>query len=129
MRNLDFLAKMLTSKSHYWIVAKKNEGLRNETFKDSIIFIALPHEIQTGMERSTILLTDLEKLARARMDSNIFLNEEFSPFQQYIQFHDVYDGFELDNQFGLSIKEILIKALSIKSNSIHEYKKLLSSKS
>ena len=120
MRNLDFLAKILSSNHHYWIVAKRNEGssmmTRNEHFKDSIILIGLPQNIEINIDRKDIMLVDLEKLNNAKMD-----NEPYPPFQLGMNFYDLYDGFPIDGE-GLNIKEIMIKALSIKSDSLYEYK-------
>lgn len=128
MRNLDFLAKILSSNNHYWIVAKRNEGSsmmsRHDHFQDSIILIGLPQNIEINIDRKDIMLVDLEKLNSAKMDSNIFLNEPYPPFQLGMNFYDLYDGFPIDGD-GINIKEVMIKALSIKSDSLYEYKSQL----
>lgn len=124
MKNLDFLAKILSSNHHYWIVAKRNEGTRNTTFKDSIILISIPDKITINIERNKIMLTDLEELNRSRMDSNIFLNDPYPPFQIGMNFYDLYDGFPIDGD-GINIKEVMIKSLSIKSDSLYEYEQQL----
>jgi hypothetical protein len=124
MRNLDFLAKVLSSNNHYWIVSKRNEGTQNHRFKDSIILIATPNRLKINIDRKEILLTDLEDFRSQYMDKNIYLNEPYPPFQQGISFYDIYDGFPIDIE-GTKIKEIMIKALTIKSDSLYEYKEQL----
>jgi len=124
MRNLDFLAKVLSGNHSYWIVAKRNEGTGRETFKDSIILTSIPGRIEINIDRSDIKLTDLEKLRSIEMVRSIYLNEPYPPFQEGISFYDVYDGFPIDGD-GRNIKEIMIKALSINSDSLYEYEQQL----
>lgn len=123
MRNLDFLAKVLSSNNHYWIVSKQNDSTQGR-MKDSIILMAIPNGVHFNIQREDIKLTDLEKLNASYMDQNIFLNQPYPPFQQGITFYNVNDGFPIDGE-GLNVKEIMTRALSIKSDSLYEYKEQL----
>lgn len=126
MENIDFLKKILMSDSQYWIVARKvmkREYLKYVRDKDEIIFIAIPDDIKTGLKYEDIKLQDLEKLYSSYCH-NIFINEYFPPFQRYISFNNIYDGYSLED---VDQQKFLIKALELKSNNLYDYKKIIKS--
>jgi hypothetical protein len=124
--NIDFIKEILTSTAEYWIVARKTEYrdyMKMKRGEDHIIFIAIPKDIKRGLKYEEITLQEVEKLHRAYMEQNIFINTDYPPFQQYITFKDVYRGFPIEH----NIKEFMLKALALKSNELYKYKELLES--
>lgn len=126
MDNINFLKEILMSTECYWVVAKKNEVShfsRVERADDSIIFIAIPHDIERGLPYEEITLKALENLQRLYCDQNIFINGNYSPFQTGQTFYNIYKGFPVSNP-----KEFLIQALALQSSELWDYKKLLDQK-
>ncbi len=124
MDNINFLSKILSTKHEYWIVAKKNEYntiSRKSRDKDSIIFISVPINIKIGVEYNDIKLVDLEKLQKANIDCNIFLNDNYPPFQMNQNLYNIFDGHPIESKQKLC----LMKALELDSDNLWDYKKLI----
>jgi hypothetical protein len=123
MENKNFLVEVLTSDSEYWLVAKKNEKIwfNAKRFDDDIIFLSIPQEVNVNKKREELLLSDLEQLQNTYSNSNIFLSTDFPPFQIGQNFYNIYKWYPVKKKH----KEFLQKALLLKSNDIHEYKKIL----
>ena len=121
--NIDILEKILTNEQPYWLVKKENKsvGINSQVFKPSIMMIIIPQKIEQGLSRDEIKLTDLERLQRVYLDSNVFLNEDYSPFQLGQTLVNVVEVYPIKcNQ-----KEFLKQALILKSDSILDYKKII----
>lgn len=121
MDNLDFLKAVLMSDAEYWIVAKRNEYPNSRSEPDSIILISFPYTIKTGMKYEDIKLSDIEGLSRVSLDMNIFINKPYAPFQRYTSFYNIYKGYPVKK----NIKQFMIDALALNSDSIYDYKELL----
>lgn len=121
MRNLDFLVELLVSDYEYWVVSKRNESPKSDHFKDSIMLIVIPLNIDRGLKRDEIKLSDLERLLHATIHGNIFLNEDYPPFQYGQSFYNIHMGFPVTSE----IYQFMIDALALKSDDIFEYKKLI----
>jgi hypothetical protein len=122
--NIDFIKEILMSTAEFWIVAKKTEYteyFETKRDKDQIVFIAIPKDIKRGLKYEEITLQEVEKLHRACIEQNIFINTDYPPFQQYITFGDMYKGYPIEHK----TKEFLLKALDLKSNELYEYKALI----
>ena len=122
MDNIDFLQKILMSEAEYWIVAKADEyyhgkGARNP---DDIIFIAIPRGTRRGLKYEDILLQDIEKLKSAPIDTNVFLNSDYAPFQIGQTLYSVYQGFPIET----SIRRVFEQVLSVKYDSLYKYQEL-----
>ncbi len=64
----------------------------------------------------------MEELSRAHV-ANVFINEDFPPFQCYINISEMYIGFPVfRNQ-----KKFLIDAVALNSDKIYDYEKLIDS--
>lgn len=122
--NIEFIKEILMSTAEYWIVAKRTEYreyFETKRGKDQIVFIAIPKEIKRGLKYEEITLQEVEKLHRAYIEQNIFINTDYPPFQQYITFRDMYKGYPIEYK----IKDFMLKALELKSNELYEYKALI----
>lgn len=127
MENLDFLKKILTTEHEYWIVAKRtsfNDCGRFKRGNDHILIITIPTSVRRGLKSEEILLDDVYKLFNSSIDQNIFLDNDYPPFQRSISWYDVYTGFPITKK----IKEFTIEAMLLGSNDIYEYKKILDEK-
>jgi hypothetical protein len=122
--NIDFLKQVLMSEDTYWIVAEENwtrcYGEMKRT-NDHIMLIAIPYNIRRGLKHEEILLTDLEQLQRAEITCNISINVDYPPFQSGFSLRDVYEGYPITSE----IKQFLVDALALKSDSIYDYKNLI----
>ena len=120
--NISILEKILKSEQEYWVLRKNNDrhGINRQSFKPSIIMCVIPPEIKQGLKRDDIKLTDLEKLQSSYF-SNIFLNEDYPPFQIGQSFYNITDCYPIPSKQ----KEFLVKALSLESDDIMDYKKLI----
>lgn len=124
MDNLNFIKEILMTDHEYWIVAKKDEINRigrHERLPDQIIFISIPRDIKRGLKYEEITLQEVEKLYGTHIDQNIFITDDYPPFQLYISFRDIYRGYPVEK----NIKEFLIKALALKSTDLYKYKELM----
>ena len=122
--NIDFIKEILMSTAEYWIVAKETEYreyFENKRDKDQIVFIAIPNNIKRGLKYEEITLQEVEKMYRAYIEKNIFINTDFPPFQQCITFSDMYKGYPVEYK----IKEFMLKALDLKSDELYDYKALI----
>ena len=120
---IDFLKKVLMNNSNYWVVAKRNSFRTFFEWKqgeDSIMLVSFPG-IEVNLKYEEITLKHIEDLYKLRLDFNIFLNEDYPPFQFGQSLYDVYDGFSLENT---PVKKFLIAALQLGSNTLYEYEKL-----
>ena len=120
--NISVLEKILTSDEEYWVLRKDNEGygINLQKFKPSIIMCVIPIEIKQGLKKEDIKLIDLEKL-QSFYFSNIFLNEDYAPFQSSQSFYNITDAYSIP----CYQKEFLIKALDLQSDDIWDYKCLI----
>lgn len=120
---IDFLRQVLSTEHEYWCVARKDHASncgRYERIKDQIIFVSIPKDIPRCIQPDKILLLDVEKLERSSMDCNIFLNENYAPFQICQTFRDVYKAFPVAKMQ----REFLISAMQLESDSLYEYEKI-----
>jgi hypothetical protein len=111
----------------YWIVAKMdyiNRYGSTERCDDQIIFISIPQGIRRGLKREEIFLTDLEKLGGSYIDCNIYLNQDYPPFQRGQTLSDVYIGFPVEF-VREKTKQFMIDILTINSRSIYDYYELI----
>jgi hypothetical protein len=120
--NVSILEKILTSEQEYWILRKNNDtyGINAQSFKPSVIMCVIPKEITQGLKREDIKLTDLEELQSIYF-TNIFLNEDYPPFQSGQDFHNITEAYPIP----CKQKEFLIKALALDSDDIWDYKKII----
>jgi hypothetical protein len=120
----DFLNKMLQANETYWCVAKMNlvnRLGRNERLDDQIALIAIPYGTNMGIPANDVTFRQIEDLGRAKVD-NVFLSEDYPPFQIGITMYDVYDGFPIEGKYA---KEFLKQALTLKTTQgIYGYKEL-----
>lgn len=124
MENIDFLKEILMSESEYWIVAMKRGALDLGEFKridDEILFISIPVNIRRGLKYEEITLMELEKLKDSNCNQNIYLTNDYPPFQIGQTFYEIYKGYPVKKD----IKQFVIKALAIKSTDICDYKELI----
>jgi hypothetical protein len=129
MDNLNFLKQIITEEHEYYVVAKKNEYLHFgelDRQKDSIALIVILYSesFRRGVKPDEILLNEIENLRNVSDVPNIYINENYAPFQQGFSLYNVYNGFPIKG----NIKEFLIKALALQSDSIYDYKELAESK-
>jgi len=120
---INFLKKVLMSNADYWVVAKRNSYRNFAKWKqgeDSIMLVSFPG-IEVNLKYEEITLKHIEDLYKAKLDFNIFLNEDYPPFQFGQSLYDVYDGFPLENT---PVKKFLIAALQLGSNLLYEYEDL-----
>lgn len=122
--NIDFLKEVLTTEYEYWVVAKeehKYEYSKSVRDKDSILFIAIPNNVRRGLKYEEITLKDIEVLNRSDADQNIYLSEDYSPFQRHIKFSGFYRGYPVKSDYKNALKELL----ELKADSIYEYDEFL----
>lgn len=121
----DLLKQILETDHTYWVVAKENtanEYCRTVRKDDSILLISIPQNVKRGLEYEEITLKQFEELKHSYMDSNIFLSpENYPPFQLYISFSSLHDGFPVTIN---KINEFIIKAIELKSTDIYKIKEL-----
>ena len=67
-----------------------------------------------------ITLEDIERIERASIPNNIYINKPYPPFQYSVTFHDVYDGFPIKE----NAREFLNKIINLKNSFLHEYEKI-----
>ena len=114
------------SESEYWLVGKMDYVNRFGTMEridDQILIVSIPMDIRRGLDRKDIMLSDLEALSRANVD-NIFLNEDYPPFQRYQTLNDVYVGCPIVFTNG-NTKNLLRDLLAINSKRFYDYKKVV----
>ena len=123
----DLLKQILETDHVYWVVAKENtanEYCRTVRKDDSILFIAIPQNVKRGSKYEEITLKEFEDLKHLYMDSNIFLSpENYPPFQLYISFSSLHDGFPITIH-NKNINEFIVKAIELKSTDIYKIKEL-----
>lgn len=118
MKHIDFLKEVLMSDAEYWIVAKNDYGGDE---KDSIMLVSIPQSIKRGMKYEEIKLQDLEKLANASCDMNIFMAPKYPPFQMCIRYSEIYVGFPIKD----GVREFMVDALALGTSDIYDYKRLI----
>ncbi len=123
----DLLKQILETEHTYWVVAKRNtarEYMRNVDKEDSILFISIPGKVKRGIKYEDITLKQFEDLKHSYMDSNIFLStENYPPFQLYVSFSDLHDGFPVTIH-PKKINEFIIKSIELKSTNMYQFKSL-----
>lgn len=125
MDNISFLTEILTTEHEYWVVAKKSMAAmmgRYERQKDQILFIGIPPKIDRMVNKKEIKLTQLEDLRRSEIFGNIYLSENYTPFQWGQDFYNIYKGYPIPNNI---VNDFLRKAMDLKSNDLYEYKKII----
>lgn len=125
MENLDFIKKILTSNSQYWVAARKEYAYDRGRFKpleDSVWVICIPHTISLNQKPNEILLQDAEGLSNCEVH-NIAISEPFAPFQHGIYLNKFYRGFPLEGI--INIKEFMVRALRLASNDIFLYEEII----
>jgi hypothetical protein len=124
MKNVNFLKEVLMSDAEYWIVEKRVEVInsgRTDRVDVDIIFIAIPRNIERNLKYEEITLQELEKLENSLCEQNIFMTNDFTPFQIGVRFYNLYSGYPITK----NINKFLIDALNLKSENIWDYKKLI----
>ncbi len=119
--NVRVLEQILTSDVEYWIFKKRNTDCHNIEFRPSIFMAVIPINILRFDNREDIKLIDLEGLVRVCLDGNIFLNEDYPPFQMGQDLHDVIEVYPII----CNSREFLIKAMQLKSDNIRDYKNII----
>lgn len=125
MDNIRFLKEVLMSEEEYWIVARKNYASQYGEMKqtsDDVLIITIPYEIRRGLAPENILLSDAEKLQSIELP-NIFVSNEYPPFQRGITMYNIYNGYPIKD----NIKEFMMKALALGSKDLYDYAELLKS--
>ncbi len=120
---MDIYKRIIESDDSYWVLARETSYRdMGETKRghDDIIFVAIPQTIRRNTKYENILLKDIETLEKASMDCNIFLSEDFSPFQIGQSFRNVYDGFPIAE----NIKEFAIRAMSTSKHELSWYQEM-----
>lgn len=123
MNNYEFYSQILQEDAEYWVVAKEvnsRQFFETKREKDDILFISLPHEITTGQKLEDIKYTDLEKIKHMDIPCNVFLSNNYSPFQVGQTFYNIYRGFPVKNK----IKEFFLEAQKLNSPDLWDYEKL-----
>ncbi len=114
------LETLLNSKSDYFLVEFKdlNRDHRN------LVLLAITNEIRqiiADKAIDTITYKDVEAIERAYIDTNIYINADFAPFQGWQNLFGRADTIMPMNELlnEISLKDILNSG----ANSIHELKK------
>lgn len=119
----DFLREIFISTNEYWIVAKKTtyrDCFETRQGNDQILFISIPQGLRRGIKYDEITLAEMELLSNANID-NIYLSEDYPPFQLYTTLREVYNGYPVT----CNVKPFLINALQLNSNELYNYYKLM----
>lgn len=125
MDNISFLTEILTSDHEYWVVAKQCMASvygRYERQKDQILFICIPQQIDRGIKRDEIKLTQLENLRSIEVVGNLFLSDDYTPFQVGQTFYSIYKGYPIPTGY---VNAFVKRALELKSTEIWDYKKII----
>lgn len=121
MTGLSFYKKVLTSDDEYWIISESHSDSHNNRQDDHIYLIVIPATIRRNIKYEEITLSELEEFQRSYMEGNIPLSQSYPPFQRGISFYNVYEGFPITK----NVREVMIEALKLKSNSLWDYKKII----
>lgn len=91
MKNADFLAKILSSHETYWVIQFRMIGASNHEFV-TVAFVAMPTSVHLDTKEDDIRYKDLRDLQRVELP-NVYLSEDYPPFQCNITLYDAHDGF------------------------------------
>jgi len=120
--DLDIIKEILTKKDEYYIGAKKTYRLENGTEKigkDQIILFAIPPQIARNIKVNDIKLSEVEALNDCYIDNNIFLNNDYPPFQLGINFSKIYAVYPLTDV--KKINKLMLEALKLESSKLDDY--------
>lgn len=119
MKNADFLAKILSSNETYWVVQFRMIGASSHEFV-SVAMVAFPASVHLSTNESDIRYIDLKSLQRLELP-NVYLSEDYPPFQYNITLYDAHDGFPVT----ANKKKFLQIALNAKpTKDLYFYKEL-----
>jgi hypothetical protein len=84
----------------------------------------LPHEISNHRwdDPRDLAVKEVDRLGSLEIMTNIFLSENYAPFQYGQYFHCFYDGFAIK---GVDLNAYLKRAQQLKSRELFEYRKLM----
>jgi len=116
--NVTMLSQILMSKEGFWIGQKENYFNHSDR---SIIMFVIPSAIRRGMNEDEIRIKDLRNLEYTVLDGNVFLCEDFPPFQQQQKLLDI----EIVTPVTCNKQEFLKQALNLDSNNFAVYEKLI----
>lgn len=120
--NNNLLTEILTSDYEYWLVAKKcaiRDCMEDVRVADDIILIRIPDSISRNLKYGDIRLKDLEGLGECEITENIFINKNYSPFQQGITLKGAYRIAPITDT-----KKFLTAALTMVSDHFSDYMNL-----
>lgn len=119
MKNADFLVKILSSSNEYWVICFRYTGASNVEFS-SIAIIGIPYSVTLNRPVDEIRYKELDKLRDVHLH-NIFLSENYPPFQQNINLYSAVDGFPIT----CNKKNFLKAAIQMSpSKDLFDYKEL-----
>lgn len=119
----EFYSKILACDAEYWCVAKETNSrayFETKREKDEILFISLPHQIQTGQKEEDIKFTEVEAIKHMTIDCSVHLSGTYAPFQVGQTFYSVYKGFPVIK----NIRQFFDEANKLKSSDLWDYEKL-----
>ncbi len=127
MIDVKMIQQVLVSDAMYWIAARETRYSKYGTMErgdDQIVLIAIPDDIPRGMQYEEILLKDVERAGDVPIEKNIFINNDYPPFQLGLSLKDFYLMFPIT----CDVKAFLDKAFELKTNDIWDYKGIICDK-
>ncbi len=113
------LRKLLQFKDNSYFIIFSCENVYNYIHKENrrnekLFYIALTQDIKNIIEEKTIetiTFLDVLKINKSYIDTNILLNSEYTPFQQWQQ--PFYNAVDIEEVDGINYKDLLnIKCIS-----------------
>lgn len=127
--DMTLLKEIMASNDEYWIVAKRThyrECFRFKQGEDDILLIGIPSELREliigEMNIDDLTIGKAKKIINIDVDTNIFLSDDYPPFQKGFVFGDFYKGYPI---VKVRCQDFLRKALELKSHDIEQYKVIL----
>ena len=102
--NKQFIREVFKNEHDYFVIEQK--AYQNphsiHTAKNSIILIRIPDELYKIIRKhdgnaDTLTLKELEQIEGIVIDSNVYLNEPFTPFQLGLRISDVHNHYGVNN--------------------------------
>jgi hypothetical protein len=104
MRNAEFLARILSSHSTYWCICFRYDGAMSHEFI-TVALVAMPPSVQFTKEED-IKFNDLKTLRTLDLP-NVFLSENYPPFQFSINLYNAHDGFPIECNVKSFLKDAI----------------------
>lgn len=126
MNNLRIYKEILMEDCEYWIGAKNieyNTVTGRSKKPDEILLFSIEPRFGCGLDYEGILLSEIEELKASNINTNIFLNTNFPPFQVGQSLSSLYQVYPIKT----NINKFLREALALDSDSFYDYKRLYES--